>query len=142
MRKATTKVQQQKMLEEDGDENRWTMELFPFKHPITGEGLLAPDTLDTKGMGFVYDDLPSKKPAQMREAPTYALFHDVKVSELTYKSYSVYVFVHDEKEEPFVPDTDTPIDAINDPHFGGLGAIFGGKDRWAPLNATALSPAP
>jgi len=98
----------------------------PFTKP-DGSKYRPKDTFDTAALGYKYDDLlkaPSQN--QLREAPTFILFSQVKVYEFESKCYQIHAFVVDkDKEDEFKePATVDDIDYESANYAGGAG-IFG-----------------
>merc|ERR1719326_2599572 len=79
-------------------------------------------------MGFVYDELPPAPRMMLREEPVFAAFLKVRVLELNYKSYFMFVFVVPKGEAAaWTPPAGGPGDWQKHGNYAGGGAIFGGK---------------
>lgn len=118
----------QQQLMSAGENNRYIKPLEPFKHPFTGHPLVPSDTFDTKGLGYVYDELPPPSRMMQREEPVYAAFLKLRPLELANQSYMVHVFVmaKDAAKEWCPPEggQDQWPEADG---YAGSGAVFGGK---------------
>jgi len=122
----------QNILAGRGETNRFREQLKPFMHPLKPSTPLMPaDCFDTKGLGYVYDELSPTPRMAMREAAQeviYAAFAKVKVLELNYKSYMLHVFVLPQGTgSGWVAPAGGQEAWYNDANYAGCGAIFGGK---------------
>lgn len=70
------------------------------------------DTFDTRSLGYVYDELPERRPPQMRVAPTYVLFKDINPSQLNNKSYQIHIFLSSSSSSSTSP-TEGGDEAVN-----------------------------
>jgi hypothetical protein len=105
---------QQRLNKESNEADRFSEPLKPFirnelmlpSSTIIAEGaegggggggeeiyMTAKDTFDTRALGYVYDELPVRRPPQMRTAPTYVMFKDIDPASLSNKSYQIHVFI-------------------------------------------------
>ena len=91
-----------------------------------GSKYTAKDTFDTKKIGYRYDTLFKPPPQQLREAPTFVLFSQVKVYEFESKCYQIHCYIIDgDKEDEFKePATIDDID-YDAPNYAGGAGIFG-----------------
>jgi hypothetical protein len=144
------------------EEDRYQKWLEPFYLPegetfdfeagkFTGPNkFYSKDTFLTENTGFKYEDTLKKRPPQMRQLPTYALYV-CDVRDLKKKSYELHTFVvHKDGADAWTPplvDGDTmDWDEANDdgtlkhPSYCGLGAVFGGKDTSDCKNCSTLKP--
>eukprot|EP00457_Paulinella_chromatophora_P001876 gb/GEZN01001878.1/.p1 GENE.gb/GEZN01001878.1/~~gb/GEZN01001878.1/.p1 ORF type:complete len:764 (+),score=110.72 gb/GEZN01001878.1/:23-2314(+) len=108
------------------EENLFTEPLRPFKHPFTGAPFLPIDSFSIKALGYSYDKLPGTPVRQLEAKPTFAVFPNITVTSLGYKTWSISVFVHKEGVELKVPGDESKWDAMKE--FAGATAVFGGKE--------------
>ena len=88
----------------------------------TTEATMAP----TRTMGYEFDSLPAKRTGnQMREAPWYAVFEQIRVATLE-RPCAVFVYVYDKSGGAAwtPPDAATDEELIAAPGFAGSGSIF------------------
>eukprot|EP00486_Rosalina_sp_Unknown_P000183 CAMPEP_0201566396 /NCGR_PEP_ID=MMETSP0190_2-20130828/6141_1 /ASSEMBLY_ACC=CAM_ASM_000263 /TAXON_ID=37353 /ORGANISM="Rosalina sp." /LENGTH=758 /DNA_ID=CAMNT_0047985047 /DNA_START=92 /DNA_END=2368 /DNA_ORIENTATION=+ len=97
----------------------------PFEK-TDGSKYTAKDTFNTNNLGYRYDTLFKPPPQQLREAPTFVLFSQVKVYEFESKCYQIHCYIIDgDKEDEFKePVTSDDID-YDSPNYAGGAGIFG-----------------
>jgi len=100
--------------------------LAPFQHPLHNESFVPEHSFSTEKLGFKYDALIQPRPKQLRALPTFALFENINVMDLNYKSYMLFIFVIPKGEvESWTAPTD---DFDEHPNYAGMATTFGGKE--------------
>ncbi|CAD7699861.1 unnamed protein product [Ostreobium quekettii] len=115
----------------DREENLYREALEPFRKD-DGSDVHVTDMFNEDLLGYVYAPRPMgssqrvPRPLQMRELPTTAEFV-VDLMSIGTHSYQLYVFVVPLSEADTWEPPENPNDWRDDPNFGDLAAIFGGK---------------
>jgi hypothetical protein len=121
--------------------------------------MTAKDTFDTRALGYVYDELPVRRPPQMRTAPTYVMFKDIDPASLSNKSYQIHVFILKVSSALEASSTSAGLNAFRDKVLGndeknlsnisswsgmteyaGNCGVFGGKSKESCVNCSKSGP--
>eukprot|EP00931_Biecheleriopsis_adriatica_P064366 TRINITY_DN39161_c0_g1_i1.p1 TRINITY_DN39161_c0_g1~~TRINITY_DN39161_c0_g1_i1.p1 ORF type:complete len:1033 (-),score=216.03 TRINITY_DN39161_c0_g1_i1:144-3242(-) len=122
--------QQQQLMNQQGEQNRWMLPLEPFMHPLKpNQPFMPSDTFLTEQLGYRYDELPPDPTMMMRAEPTYAAFCKVDVVALDRKSYTLHVFLMPKADAASWSVPEGGPDAwLQHSNYAGNGAVISGKD--------------
>ena len=121
----------------ESKKNWYTTPLTPFTL-AEGDGrrpFTAADTFDTREIGYVFDELPERRPQPLTAAPTFALFEQVDHNRFVRRSFELHVFlVPLAEKDAFAPPSSDPLDFPTDPRYCGLkGVSLGSRQPGWPL---------